>query len=211
VVYVESENTILLTGYSSYSKYWFNPSSEVARVLDRAVINEYRVVSRVLPVSFRVVVSELPRLLEELKPRIALGLGLDPRARQVQVELAAVNYVYSEVSDVDGAKLDFREIVPGSPRVVHSTLPVGEIVEKCGARRLLPVRPSLGTGLFLCNVAGYLLMKYGVERGVPAGFLHIPPSTVNLMRGETDYGVPLDTIVETVKCILEVAVENSRH
>jgi len=211
VVYVESENTILLTGYSYYSKYWFNPSSEVARVLDRAVINGYRVVSRVLPVSFRVVVSELPRLLEELKPGIALGLGLDPRARQVQVELAAVNYVYSEVSDVDGAKLDFREIVPGSPRVVHSTLPVGEIVEKCGARRLLPVRPSLGTGLFLCNVAGYLLMKYGVEKGVPAGFLHIPPSTVNLMRGETDYGVPLDTIVETVKCILEVAVENSRH
>jgi pyroglutamyl-peptidase len=103
VVYVESENTILLTGYSSYSKYWFNPSSEVARVLDRAVINEYRVVSRVLPVSFRVVVSELPRLLEELKPRIALGLGLDPRARQVQVELAAVNYVYSEVSDVEGS------------------------------------------------------------------------------------------------------------
>jgi pyroglutamyl-peptidase len=211
VVYVKSENTILLTGYSYYSKYWFNPSSEVASVLDGAVINGYRVVSRVLPVSFRVVVSELPRLLEELKPRIALGLGLDPRARQVQVELAAVNYVYSEVSDVDGAKLDFREIVPGSPRVVHSTLPVGEIVEKCGARRLLPVRPSLGTGLFLCNVAGYLLMKYGVEKGVPAGFLHIPPSTVNLMRGETDYGVPLDTIVETVKCILEVAVENSRH
>ncbi len=61
----------------------------------------------------------------------------------MQVELAAVNYVYSEVSDVDGAKLDFREIVPGSPRVVHSTLPVGEIVEKCGARRLLPVRPSV--------------------------------------------------------------------
>jgi pyroglutamyl-peptidase len=211
VVYVKSENTILLTGYSYYSKYWFNPSSEVASVLDGAVINGYRVVSRVFPVSFRVVVSELPRLLEELKPRIALGLGLDPRARQVQVELAAVNYVYSEVSDVDGAKLNFREIVPGSPRVVYSTLPVREIVEKCGARRLLPVRPSLGTGLFLCNVAGYLLMKHGVEKGVPAGFLHIPPSTVNLMRGETDYGVPLDTIVETVKCILEVAVENSRH
>jgi hypothetical protein len=74
---VESENTILLTGYSYYSKYWFNPSSEVARVLDKAVINGYRVVSRVLPVSFRVVVSELPRLLEEQKPRIALGLGLD--------------------------------------------------------------------------------------------------------------------------------------
>jgi pyrrolidone-carboxylate peptidase len=54
-------------------------------------------------------------------------------------------------------------------------------------------------------------MKYGVEKGVPAGFLHIPPSTVNLMRGETDYGVPLDTIVETVKCVLEVAVKSFKH
>ncbi|MCC6053303.1 MAG: hypothetical protein LM569_03800 [Desulfurococcaceae archaeon] len=208
---MESESTILLTGYSYYSKYWFNPSGEVARALDGAVINGYRVVSRVFPVSFRVVISELPRLLEELKPRVALGLGLDPRARQVQVELAAVNYAHSEVSDVDGTKLDFREIIPGDLRVVYSTLPVREVIEICGARRLLPVRPSLGTGLFLCNVAGYLLMKYGVEKGVPAGFLHIPPSTVNLMRGETDYGVPLGTIVETVKCVLEVAVKSFKH
>lgn len=204
------ENTILLTGYSYYSKYWFNPSGEVARILDGTLIDGYRVISRVFPVSFKTVVTELSKLLEELKPRVVLSLGLDPRARQVQVELVAVNYVYSELRDVDGTELKFNQITPGGPLVVHTTLPVREIIEVCSEKKLLPIRPSLSTGLFLCNVAGYLVMKYGAERGVPAGFLHIPPSTINMLRGETEYGVPLETVVESVKCILEVAVRKIR-
>jgi|GEM_PF-1137853 len=204
------ENTILVTGYSYYSKYWFNPSGEVASTLNNLLIDNYRVVSRVFPVSFRIVTSELPMLLRELKPRVVLGLGLDPSARNIQVELVAVNYVFSDLVDVEGAQLKSLVISSEGPFTVYTTLPFREILIECGERRLLPVRPSLKTGLYLCNVVAYLIMKYGLEHNIPAGFLHIPPSTVNMLRGETDHGIPLNIILETVKCILEVAVKNNK-
>jgi len=196
---------VLVTGYSYYGKYWFNPSGEVARLLDGARFGDYVVKSVVMPVSLKAVKSTLPRLLRELEPSLAIGLGLSPGYREVVVELAAANYAYFD-TDVDGYKAELEPVDPEGPPIVYTTLPLKEIIRKCRGERLLPIRPGLGTGLYMCNVAAYMLMRYGLERGVPAGFVHVPPSTENYLRGEAPSGLPLSEILESIKCIIEEAL-----
>lgn len=47
------KNVILLTGFTFFNKYFLNPSEEVVKALDKVIIKNYRVVSAILPVSFK--------------------------------------------------------------------------------------------------------------------------------------------------------------
>lgn len=198
--------TALITGYSYYGKYWFNPSGEVAKLLDGLEISEYRIKSLVLPVSFNLARSALLKALGELKPGFVLGLGLAPLTKMLEVELVAVNYVYFTQPDIDGVKAELERVDPHGPPVVYTTLPVEAIMRTCRSLRGYSIRPSLSTGLYLCNVAAYIIMKYGLEHRVPAGFVHVPPSTVNMLRRESELGIPLEEIISAVKCIIEVSI-----
>lgn len=197
---------VLVTGYDRYSGYTLNSSGEVAKFLNGDEVRGFRVVSYVFPVSLKVVKAQLPQLLADLRPDLVVGLGMSPTTRFVDVELASVNRVHFTIPDEDSYVAFFEEIVSGGPSVLHTTLPVSEIVSKCSSG-VLKVRPSLGTGLYLCNVAAYLIMKYGVENKRPAGFIHLPPSTNNLLRGETSHGYPIDELIEVVKCAIRVGLD----
>jgi len=197
----------LVVGFSYYGGYWSNPSGEVARALDGYVVGGLRVRSLVLPVSFKVVREALREALHATRPALVVGLGLNPSTRTVDIELAAVNRAFFTQPDVDGYVADYEEVESGGPFTVYTTLPVREIIGECRARRGLPVKPSLSTGLYLCNVAAYLIMRYGLEMRVPAGFLHVPPSTTNYLRRETSHGLPLQDIVESTLCVIEVAIK----
>lgn len=203
---------ILVTGYSYYNRYWYNPSGEIARLLDNTEIDGLRIKGVVLPVSLVTVKSTLPKVIEEYKPRLILGVGLNPSTRFLDVELVAVNRVHFTEPDIDGVKVEYSEILPGESFTVYTTLPIEKILEECARKRGYPIRPSLRIGLYLCNVAAYIIMKYGNEWKVPAGFVHIPPSTTNLLRQETQYGIPLEEILNAVKCIIEVSIpQPSQH
>lgn len=196
---------IVVTGFGYYGGYWNNPSGEIARLLDGVLINNFRVRGFVLPVSFNKARVILREILESFKPKLVLGLGLNPSTRMVDLELASVNKAFFTQPDVDGFTAKYIDVEGGGPSILYTTLPVEKILVECREKRLLPLRPSLSTGLFLCNTIAYIIMKYGVERNVPAGFLHIPPSTINQLRRETGFGLPLQDILDTVRCVLEVS------
>jgi len=204
---VKSLKTILITGFNYFDKYWFNPSGEVAKLLNDYEIWGFRVKSVVLPVSLKYVKQYLPMLLNDLKPLIAIGLGLAPLARECLVELASVNRASFQKDNENYCTL-YEEILPDSPFVVSTTLPIYRILHKCRLEKGLPIKPGFGTGLFLCNAVAYILMKYGVDNNLPSGFIHIPPSTINMLRGETQHGVSLNEIVECVKCVIEATIED---
>lgn len=199
--------TVAITGFNYYDKYWFNPSGEAARMLDGSEIRGFTIKAFILPVSLRFVRERLPALLNDLKPSIAIGLGLAPSTRESIVELASINRV-SFQKDVDNYSVLYDEIIPGSPTVVQSTLPIDRILQKCRLEKDLRIKPGFGAGLFLCNVAAYIIMKYGVDNNIPAGFIHIPPSTINMLRRETEHGVPLNEIIDSVKCVIEATIES---
>jgi pyroglutamyl-peptidase len=184
-----------------------NPAEETARILGGSSINGFQVVSRIIPVSYNYVKNTLPRLLEREKPAMVIGLGLAPRARSVIVELAASNVASFASKDIDGVRIEYDYVDRATRvRVLPTRLPVESIIRECRIKRRLNVRPGVSIGTYLCGVAGYLLLDYASKHGVPGGFIHVPPSTELALRHKTEYSMPLREIVEAVKCIIEVTL-----
>ena len=50
---MELQEIVLVTGFSYYGVYPYNPSGDLAEKLDGAVVEGFKVIGRVLPVSFR--------------------------------------------------------------------------------------------------------------------------------------------------------------
>ena len=44
------------------------------------------------------------------------------------------------------------------------------------AERGIPAAPSFSAGTYVCNSILYAALAWGVEHGVPAGFVHLPLS-----------------------------------
>jgi pyroglutamyl-peptidase len=194
---------IVITGFNYYSSYWNNPSGELARALDGSIINSYRVKGFVPTVSLKNAVSRMKEILSTTKPKLVIGMGLNPATRFVDIELVSVNQTYFTQPDVDGNIVRLQKILDTGPQIAYSTLPLEGIMRECSEKKSLPIKPSVSIGLYLCNVVAYMIMTYGVEKKIPAGFIHLPPTTINLLRRETEHGIPFSEILEAVKCIIE--------
>jgi len=198
---VHSEK-ILLIGYSVFSGFQLNPSEEIITRLDGASINGYRVMGLVLPVSYRYVQGTLPRILEEERPDIVLGIGLAPRAIRPVIELVASNVASFRIRDEDGALVGYEYVAGSGLEAVRTTLPVSIVLDEC-RRRGLDIAAGVSIGTYLCGIAGYYIMKYAEVRKRIGGFIHIPPSTELAMRHGLRNYVSLSTLFETIKCVLE--------
>jgi len=176
------------------------------RALHGRIVKGFRIEGVVLPVSLRAVRSVLPKILNEVKPGVVIGTGLNPSTRRVILELAASNVLSFQTPDVDGYATQF-ELLNGDIRIVHTSLPVKRIVEECTLKRGLPLAPSLGIGSYLCNAAGFIIMDYARRNHAVGGFIHLPPHTDLAMRIGLGSSLPLSVILESLECVLEVALE----
>jgi len=71
----------LLTGFEPYGGRDINPANEVIQALDGGSAGSVTMIGRRLPVSYEHLRKRIPELLEELRPDIAIGLGLWPVRR----------------------------------------------------------------------------------------------------------------------------------
>ncbi len=200
---------ILLIAYSIFDHFQLNPAEETARRLASVTVNGLQVVSRIIPVSYNYVKNNLPRILEKEEPDIVIGLGLAPRARSVIIELASSNVASFTSRDIDGVRVDYEYINGVNElHVLPTRLPVDDIIKECHGKRGLNVRPGVSIGTYLCGVAGYIILEYAHRRGIPGGFVHIPPSTELALRHKLGYSMPLREIVESIRCIIEATTKH---
>jgi len=166
---------ILVTGFSLWGNEKYNPTAEIALKLNNVVLEGYRVIGVVLPVSFKRVINELPEILVKHKPIIAIHLGLAPRSHQVRVERVAINLMDSEKGDVDGFKPRDQPIVPEGPAAYFATIPTRKIVERL-KKEGIPAVLSYSAGTFLCNCAMYISLHTIATHKLEtiSGFIHIP-------------------------------------
>ena len=198
--------SVLLLGYSHFASYTHNPSEEVAGRLDGGVIRGCRVRGVSIPVSTRYVLEEVPRLLENEDPTLALGLGLNPRVNLVVLEAASANILHYRAPDEDGVRREAEPIDPEGPRVLAPTIDVVRAYRACRDRGL-PVTIGVSIGTYLCNALAYTIERWASRRGRLGGFLHLPPHTTLALRLGLPSYQSLDLIVESVECVIEESLE----
>ncbi len=202
---------ILVTGFSYYGRYMFNPSEEVVRAIDGSTIGGLRVRGVVLPVSLRRAIDLLEKVLYERDYRMVLATGLNPRISKLIVELATVNVAHFEGLDEDKRRATLMYLDRSEVEALATRLPVERIYSRCVERLNLPITFSVAIGTYLCNAAGYMVTRYAKMRRIPGGFVHLPPHTDLAMRLGLGNYRSLREIIEAIRCIIEVSLEQRKN
>src|SRR6056297_2873851 len=101
---------ILVTGFGAYGAGSENPSEQLARALDGSDCAGMPVCGHVLPVDFNRVRVELPALIDALRPRIVVLLGLWPGEPMIRIERVAANWSLFELPDNAGHRQNGKVI-----------------------------------------------------------------------------------------------------
>jgi len=197
---------ILITGYSHYGRYMWNPSEELVKMLDGEKLEGYILKGLTLPVSFKRTREILLNSLNTLDPAAVICLGLAPSAKKLVVELVSVNTTYFEIPDTDKYRARLEPVIERSMPVARTSLPVERIARMCIEEKNLPIRPGVSIGTYLCNVAGYVAMSWASMKKRIGGFVHIPPHTDLAMRLGLENYLPMYLIRESLLCILRAVI-----
>ena len=205
---------MLLTGFESYGGRSLNPAEQVVKRLNGADIRGVRVVGHTLPVDYRAIEPRVSQLIEEVRPRAVICLGLWPGTPILRVERIAVNIADFEIPDNVG-HMTRGPVVEGGAAAYASTLPIHAIQDRL-LEAGVPARLSASAGTFLCNALMYHALRACAEHapGVPCGFIHLPylPEQVAilLLQMREWAKVELHQRADLASMALEVQVEAVR-
>ena len=201
--------TVLLTGFEPFAGDKLNPSGEIARQLDGAVIGGWQVRGAVLPCVFGKSAKELDRLLKAHRPALVICLGLASGRAEITPERVAINVDDARLPDNAGRQPVDRPIVVGGPAAYWSTLPIKAIVQALRRNRI-PAAVSQTAGTFVCNHVFYALMHRLAQKrtAVRGGFIHIPAQPELAKKGQPS--LPLRTMRDAVALAIEVAAKRGR-
>jgi pyroglutamyl-peptidase len=213
---------MLLTGFAGYGGRAINPAEEVVRALDGALIAGERVDGRTLPVRYAKLGPRIAALIEELRPRAVLCLGLWPGEPMLRIERIAANVADFEIAD-DAGLIARAPVVEGGPAGLLATLPIAAIRDRLLAAGI-PARLSGTAGQFLCNALMYHALRLCAERAPPpaCGLIHLPylpqqvallmaqkrdPAAVEVQQRADLASMALTTMVAGVRLAIEATLE----
>ena len=193
-----SENkTILLTGFGPFDIYEENPSQIIVEELNGSIINNYSIISWVLPVNFTTVSPIIKSLITDYKPDLILMLGLAPNASAIRLETLAINMQYDPY--IPNPYLHLKRIDKQGPFFIRSTLDIMTSYYLIREKKI-PVEISFSAGWYLCNTVFYetnLFIKQQ-QLDIPAGFVHIPR-----FIQDNPNGLPMESMIESILLIIQ--------
>ena len=166
--------TILVTGFEPFGGESVNPSWEVVKRRDNAIIDDCRVVAHELPCVFGESLTVLNAAIDALHPVLVLAVGQAGGRSDITVERVAINVNDARIPDNSGQQPVDAPVIEGGPAAWFSTLPVKAMVAAIREAGI-PASVSQTAGTFVCNHVMYgLLNKLGRATDVKGGFIHIP-------------------------------------
>jgi pyroglutamyl-peptidase len=216
---------MLLTGFESYGGRTINPAEQVVRRLAGRETTGIPVEGHTLPVDYVELGPRIARLIEELRPRAVICLGLWPGTPMLRLERIAVNIADFEIPDNVGL-MTRGPVVEGGVEAYPSTLPIYAIQDRL-LEAGIPARLSGSAGTFLCNALMYHALRACAEPApeIPCGFIHLPylPEQVSALflqmrewakielHQRADLAsMALDVQVEAVRLAIETTLESIR-
>lgn len=168
--------TLLLTGFEPFLKYPVNPTMKIAQELHGMEIGGYRIHSEILPVEFSVSGDRLVEHIEEVKPDAVLSLGLSGGRFKITPERIAINVNDGPADNSGHVPID-EPIMEDGADGYFTNMPIRKMVDRL-KKEELPAAISNTAGAYLCNNVMYRALHYAhvQQRGMLAGFIHIPAS-----------------------------------
>jgi pyroglutamyl-peptidase len=170
-----SGHPVLVTGFAPYGGRGRNPAADIANALDGRTIAGSPVVGRLVPVSLSEIAGTAVRLLDEVRPRVVVSVGLWPGEALIRLERVGINIADFEIPDNDGRIARGEAVVAHGAAAKFTTLPVARI-EAAMLAAGIPARISHSAGTFLCNACLYAFLNAAEERPETraCGFIHVP-------------------------------------
>lgn len=125
---------VLITGFEPFGGEAVNPSWEVVKRLDGAIICGQSVAARQLPCVFGDALTALNAALDELDPVLTLAIGQAGGRVDITVERVAINVDDARIPDNKGLQPIDVPIAAGGPAAYFSTLPIKAIVTALRSR-----------------------------------------------------------------------------
>jgi pyroglutamyl-peptidase len=198
--------TILLTGFEPFGGEAVNPSWQVARALDGAVVADASVHALQLPCVFGAALAALDAALARTRPTLVLALGQAGGRDGFTVERVAINIDDARIADNAGQRPIDLPVLPAGPAAYFATLPIKALVaalQQAG----WPAAVSQTAGTYVCNHVFYGLMhRLRRRHGVRAGFMHLPwlPEQAAAQAGQPS--LPLAVQTAGVRLALQTAL-----
>lgn len=165
----------VVQGFGPFGNFAVNPSELLVRGL--ANRSQPDIVTEVLPVSLERTAAEIPKLIEQHRPQVYLGVGLAAGRTALAVEAVAVNLADwpAGEADADGVTVTRIPVADGGPAAHLTTLPVASILQ-AWREAGVPGYLSQTAGSYLCNFSFYTAAQAVAELELPClvGFLHVP-------------------------------------
>ena len=163
---------ILVTGFAPFEGAKINPSYEAIKGLKK--IHEVRDQIEILelPVVFGKAPDLLLEKIREYKPSAVISVGLAGGRKEITPELIAVNFRNARISDNEGNKPDYEQIIPDGPAGIFSRLPLQEMIQQMKENGY-PASLSTTAGSYVCNEVMYRLLY---DYNGTAGYIHVPTS-----------------------------------
>ena len=173
---------VLLTGFRPFDGARMNESWEAVRTAAPALRDRgTRVATRELPVEFGIASAALAGMVDLLRPRLIVAVGLAAGRAALTPERVAINLRDARIPDNAGASPVDEPVVPGAPVGRFSTLPIKAMVAALAADGV-PAAVSQTAGTYVCNDVFYalqhLLATDPALEGIRGGFVHVPSADV---------------------------------
>lgn len=165
---------LLLTGFEPFLNYPINPTEEIVQALDGAVIGDYMVCSKLLPVEFRLSGDRIIEYIQDILPDAVISLGLAAGRSQITLERIGINCADGEKDNTGYKPLGERIVADGADGMFTS-LPLNRMLEGL-IEAGYPASISNSAGTYVCNQVMYRVLHHLQEtkQSKQAGFIHVP-------------------------------------
>jgi pyroglutamyl-peptidase len=198
---VSSTHVVLVTGFEPFGNVTVNPSQLIAETLNGSVINDAEIAGVVLPVDSNESVKVATEMIEQYHPTLVISLGLNARARGIEIEKIGVNL--KRYPKDDGTWSFPQRIDVSGPFLRFSSIHSIDVVRKIREANI-SVQQSFSAGIYVCNALFYQLLEYVSEqnRSTKVGFIHVP-----LLDSQDQEGMPIQTMIDAVKIAIQTSLE----
>jgi pyroglutamyl-peptidase len=195
-----SNNYVLLSGFEPFYIYTENPSQLITEFLNGSTIKNATILGIVLPVNFSESVAQITQAIKLYDPILVISLGLNAKARVIQLENFGMNI--RKRSRSDPFWFIPQRLDTNGPFIRKTTIPIDDILSEL-RNNDISTRKSFYAGDYVCNAVFYQTLGFIEEenKDVPMGFIHLPP-----LDNQKPHGVNLTRLIDAITITISSAL-----